>query len=291
MIKLNAASRLQASVEDHVDDDELEAQDFIDSQPTTASDTLESQEPYDLSPYMFARKLAAKFRATAQGDLMQNQMQHPRTTDLETLTEGAIGVDSAMGDNAAETDPLMQDYENSNPRVANSTSDTPFDDFDNAETPNDMYLEDQPDIVRAAKHKHKKKKPKKSKSSDMIHRLLDEDAIMYQNEASTGDFNVSTGGQKSTYDSDDQPGSVDVRFPISPPPVDGSTYMNASLNAGRRLSAGFNSEEENPEVLGEPSEDGEVHIMSNAEPTEEEQEVLGDADPKVLWNVANQPLS
>lgn len=275
MFKLNAAHRLSADdVADHRDEDELATQDFLNT--TTAADTLESRDSRDLVPYMFARKLAATLRA---------QTEH----------------NSAMGDNQAETDPLMQNYENTNPRyksgiASSSTSDTPFDDFGNMETPSEMYLEDQPDTVRAARHKkkpHTKHKPKtphkhkKSKPTEMLDRLLDEDLVMYQTEAEVEEA-------KSTYDFDFEPGSVDVRFPVSPGPVDGQTYMNAT----RRLNAGFDQEEENPEVLGEPSEDGEVQILSSGDAVEadeadenEEQEVLGDADPKVLWNVANQPLS
>lgn len=306
MFKLNAAFRLKASdIEEHVEDDELGAQDFLNTNPTTAADTLESRDSRDLVPYMFARKLAAKLRTTsfktsAKSELYQNpNLQHPRSNDLETLTEGATEKLGAMGDNTSETDPLMQDYENSNPRnastkstKASSTVDSPFDNFDNEEIPSEMYLEDQPDTVRAAKHKVKpKRRPrpriKKSKPSAMLERLLDEQSVMYQNEASLAET------ARSTVDVDSEPGSVHVRFPISDSPTDGSSYMHVrgeATKASTLLNAGFDQEEESPEVLGEPSEDGEVQILSS-EDESEEQEVLGDADAKVLWNVANQPLS
>jgi hypothetical protein len=312
MFKLKAAQRLLAEdIGDHREEDEQATDEFMNVAPTVAADTPAARDQRDVVPYMFARKLAAQYRKHplrplrpphqqhAQGDLLQNQMQHPRTHDLDLLTSD-VEHSGAMGDNTAETDPLMQNYENSNPRyksgiAADSTADTPFDDFGNAEVPNDMYLEDQPDIVRAAPRKKRKTHPKKphtkSKSNEMLKRLLDEQSVMYQNEASSddSDFNVSTGGEKFTYNSDNQPGSVHVRFPISDSPTDGSSYMHVR---GHRSTAGWEDHDlDTHEMLGEPSEPDEVHIFSNTEEPAEEQEVLSDADPKVLWNVANQPLS
>lgn len=347
MFKLRAAQRLLGSkveaddIEQHREQDELQTQEFMqqaDVEETTAADTLRSRDPRDVVPYMFARKLAAAFRHSpqfkvrAQQDLPQNQLDHPADRDIDLLVDT---TEAAMGDNIAETDPLMQNYENTNPRYlkADSTVDSPFDNFDNKSIPSLMFLEDQQDLVHgslralasvtAAKKKHKKKPTKKMPSKLMRHtrtkhphkkslvdRLLDEDSLMYRNEASSKaasvdyedlpagetsgeQFNVSTGGQKFTYNSDNQPGSVHVRFPISDSPTDGSSYMHVRGEAAKRLNAGFNDEQqEAPDMLGEPSEDGEIQILSSdAEDSDEEQEVLGDADAKSLWNVAQQPLS
>jgi hypothetical protein len=308
MFRLRAAHRLLADdIEQHREEDELQTQEFMQQaspealeasgieaeEEVDAADTLDAQGEYELAPYMFASRLgtrvraikvrAAKSKSEAQQDLPQNQMEHPANQDLDLLVE------------------------------ADSTSDSPFDNFREKSEPSLMYLEDQPDVVRgslvalAKAKKSKKKKPAKKKHTkkkqSLVDKLLDEDTLMYTNEASikaasrllavdsTSDkLNNSTGGQKFTYNSDNQPGSVHVRFPISDSPTDGSSYMHVRGEV-----------EEAPEVLGEPSEEGEVQILSSDEEEDvgelgdedsaDGEEVLGDADPKVLWNVANQPLS
>jgi len=250
MFKLNAAARLKASdIEEHTEQDEEDTKDFLSTNPTTAADTLESRDSRDTSQGMSAsQRLAARFRAKA-----------------------------AMGDNTVSNDPLTMDMEDANPRnaaEAGSTVDDPFDSFDNAFIPEQgMTIADQPDIVRGAK-KHKKKpahhKPKHKKS--LVDKLLEDDTIMYQNEA------AARLSARSTVDTDSEPGSVHVRFPVSKEPTDGSDYLNAGFE---------DSDLDSHEMLGEPSEEGEVHIMGS----EEGEEVLGDADAQHLWNVANQPLS
>jgi len=253
MFKLNAAARLKASESDiaeHTEQDELDTEDFLSTNPTTAADTLDSRDPRDTSQGMSAsQKLAARFRAKA-----------------------------AMGDNTISNDPLTMDMEDASVHdvtEAGSTVDDPFDNFDNAFIPEQgMTISDQPDIVRGAK-KHPKKKPahhKRKPKKSLVDKLLEDDTIMYQNEAAARLI------ARSTVDTDSEPGSIHVRFPVSKEPTDGSDYLNAGYD---------DHDLDTHEMLGEPSEEGEVHILGSEEPAE----VLSDADAQHLWNVANQPLS
>src|SRR5882672_9624316 len=193
MFKLNAAARLLADIDEHQEEDELATKDFLATNPQTAADTLRSRDPRDTSSGMFAsdkdgyvnpRKTSTRESGTA----------FPLAKLLAAKLRAASVVDSAMGDNAVSTDPLLQGVEDSNPRAieADSTLDNPFDTFESSIPSIDINLEDQPDVVRGAKRKpstkHKKpatkhKKPK-SKPKAMLDRLLDEQAIMLQNEAS-----------------------------------------------------------------------------------------------------------
>jgi hypothetical protein len=286
MFKLNAASRLLASsgtrvkasdIDEHQEEDEVAVKDFLETNPVTAADTLSSRDERDTSSGMFAaEELGDGYANPPRTSTRESGTAFPMAKLLASRLRAAIEKHGAMGDNSVSTDPLLQGVEDSNPRAveADSTTDNPFDMFESSIPSIDINLEDQPDVVRGAKRKPAtKKKPaakRKSKPKAMLDRLLDEQSIMYQNEASVVEAD-------STVDVDSPPGSTYVKFPVSRD--EDENYLAATFDTGC----------ESHEMLGEPSEEGEVQILSDAD--EEPEEVLGDADALHLWNVANQPLS
>jgi hypothetical protein len=294
MFKLHAAQRLlstsvvEADIDEHQEEDEEATKDFLETNPQTAADTLSSRDERDTSSGMSASADSTEGYSTQNKTSTRDPgTAFPMATLLAAKLKASREHTGAMGDNSVSTDPLLQGVEDSNPREieADSTTDNPFDMFESSIPSIDINLEDQPDVVRGAKRKpkHPKKKPaakRKSKPKAMLDRLLDEQSIMYQNEASAVRSKASVVEADSTVDVDSPPGSTYVKFPVSRD--EDENYMAATFDTGC----------ESHEMLGEESEEGEVQILSDAEEESDEgEEVLGDADALHLWNVANQPLS